>query len=179
MTALTTSQTIQAIKSKIAATAMTIWTATTKVAALATRGLGLAIRFMTGPIGIVITAIGLLVAGITHLWRTNATFRNIVMSVWQSIQTKIMSVVVSITSIIRNNIPLIKGVFSNTFNGVRNIVKGSLNIVLGIAKVFSGLFTGNFRKMWSGVQQIFSGFIRRSEERRVGKECRSRWSPYH
>lgn len=160
MTALTTSQTIQAIKSKIAATAMTIWTATTKVAALATRGLGLAIRFMTGPIGIVITAIGLLVAGITHLWKTNATFRNIVMSVWQAVQTKIMSVVGSITSIIRNNIPLIKGIFSNTFNGVRNIVNGSLNIVLGIAKVFSGLFTGNFRKMWSGVQQIFSGFIR-------------------
>src|SRR2546429_9634037 len=23
------------------------------------------------------------------------------------------------------------------------------------------------------------GFPRRSEERRVGKECRSRWSPYH
>src|SRR3712207_9326293 len=23
------------------------------------------------------------------------------------------------------------------------------------------------------------GVIRRSEERRVGKECRSRWSPYH
>ena len=24
-----------------------------------------------------------------------------------------------------------------------------------------------------------SGFAGRSEERRVGKECRSRWSPYH
>ena len=23
------------------------------------------------------------------------------------------------------------------------------------------------------------GIVRRSEERRVGKECRSRWSPYH
>ena len=23
------------------------------------------------------------------------------------------------------------------------------------------------------------GTLRRSEERRVGKECRSRWSPYH
>ena len=23
------------------------------------------------------------------------------------------------------------------------------------------------------------GLINRSEERRVGKECRSRWSPYH
>ena len=26
---------------------------------------------------------------------------------------------------------------------------------------------------------IFDGYPRRSEERRVGKECRSRWSPYH
>ena len=25
----------------------------------------------------------------------------------------------------------------------------------------------------------FIAFIHRSEERRVGKECRSRWSPYH
>ena len=24
-----------------------------------------------------------------------------------------------------------------------------------------------------------SGMLARSEERRVGKECRSRWSPYH
>ena len=27
-------------------------------------------------------------------------------------------------------------------------------------------------------EQVKSGF-KRSEERRVGKECRSRWSPYH
>src|SRR2546430_15963972 len=26
---------------------------------------------------------------------------------------------------------------------------------------------------------IDPGILRRSEERRVGKECRSRWSPYH
>src|SRR6266508_2767958 len=26
---------------------------------------------------------------------------------------------------------------------------------------------------------VFSGSAERSEERRVGKECRSRWSPYH
>ena len=40
------------------------------------------------------------------------------------------------------------------------------------ALFFNGLALGC---MW-GV--IFS-FIERSEERRVGKECRSRWSPYH
>ena len=26
---------------------------------------------------------------------------------------------------------------------------------------------------------IMTGYLMRSEERRVGKECRSRWSPYH
>ena len=28
-------------------------------------------------------------------------------------------------------------------------------------------------------QPVISEQIKRSEERRVGKECRSRWSPYH
>ena len=29
------------------------------------------------------------------------------------------------------------------------------------------------------VKSKASGIVKRSEERRVGKECRSRWSPYH
>ena len=29
------------------------------------------------------------------------------------------------------------------------------------------------------IDEIEVEFGRRSEERRVGKECRSRWSPYH
>ena len=29
------------------------------------------------------------------------------------------------------------------------------------------------------VQSVTRDFPTRSEERRVGKECRSRWSPYH
>ena len=34
-------------------------------------------------------------------------------------------------------------------------------------------------KYLSGDELIASGCEPRSEERRVGKECRSRWSPYH
>ena len=34
--------------------------------------------------------------------------------------------------------------------------------------------------LWSWQDTVKSVFLdRRSEERRVGKECRSRWSPYH
>ena len=36
---------------------------------------------------------------------------------------------------------------------------------------------GNMK--FSAIVCCFSGTESRSEERRVGKECRSRWSPYH
>ena len=29
------------------------------------------------------------------------------------------------------------------------------------------------------IVEVENNIIKRSEERRVGKECRSRWSPYH
>lgn len=83
---------IAAIKTKIAAAAMVLWTGASKAAALATRGLGLAIRFMSGPIGWIITVIGLLVAGIVHLWKTNDTFRNAVITIWNSIKAAAISV---------------------------------------------------------------------------------------
>ena len=34
-------------------------------------------------------------------------------------------------------------------------------------------------KMISDLQRDVALIKKRSEERRVGKECRSRWSPYH
>ena len=40
--------------------------------------------------------------------------------------------------------------------------------------------TSELQEMWSNVS-IKKNYMEaeRSEERRVGKECRSRWSPYH
>jgi len=35
------------------------------------------------------------------------------------------------------------------------------------------------RKTLQGELTIWQRKLKRSEERRVGKECRSRWSPYH
>lgn len=83
---------LAAVKTKIATAAMLVWTTVSKGAALATRGLGLAIRFMTGPIGWVITIVGLLVAGIMHLWKTNETFRNNVITIWNSIKSAAIAV---------------------------------------------------------------------------------------
>ena len=63
---------------------------------------------------------------------------------------------------------------------VRRLTNGECTIELGF--VFSDLIT-NFERISDHCSNIAIGIIEinknRSEERRVGKECRSRWSPYH
>src|SRR2546430_3160757 len=52
----------------------------------------------------------------------------------------------------------------------------------GMHRVGNEILNIAFRSLYdSGVRDSQSGMwsFRRSEERRVGKECRSRWSPYH
>ena len=62
-----------------------------------------------------------------------------------------------------------------------------LGPVLGLALILPGLvphfFTGGAAGVYGNATggrrgAVAGGFVR-SEERRVGKECRSRWSPYH
>lgn len=128
--ALSTSQTIQALKTKIAAAATTAWTAVTKGAALATKGLGLAIRFMTGPVGIVITAIGLLVAGLIHLWKTNSSFRNSVITAWNAIK----NAAVAIFGFIKPYIINIWNAIKNSTIAIWNAIKKSAVIIWNAIK---------------------------------------------
>ena len=59
------------------------------------------------------------------------------------------------------------------FNMVTHIVGGAMGIA---ALVLCIIFCHDGYGLFSG---IVYGISMRSEERRVGKECRSRWSPYH
>lgn len=129
--ALTTSQTIQAIKTKIAATAMTVWTGVTKAATLATKGLGLAIRFMTGPIGIVITVITALVGAIIYLWKTNSTFRNAVIGIWNSIK----NAAIAIFGFLKNYIVGIWTAVKVSTIIIWNAIKGSAAIIWNAIKL--------------------------------------------
>ncbi|MBA8761712.1 phage tail tape measure protein [Staphylococcus coagulans] len=55
--------------------------------------------------------------------------------------------------------PLIKILILDTWNNIKNIIKGALDVILGIVKIFSGIFTGQWGKVWEGVKQVFSGAL--------------------
>ena len=68
----------------------------------------------------------------------------------------------------------ISGAASNGFTNGANAAQVTVNHPPG-----SGFYTGNAAFVEAIISQPRPTVFMRSEERRVGKECRSRWSPYH
>lgn len=54
---------------------------------------------------------------------------------------------------------VIKYIFVSTWEAIKGVVNGGLKVIMGIIQVFSGLFTGNFKLMWSGIKNIFFGAL--------------------
>lgn len=173
MARLATSKTIAAAKTKIATAATMAWTGVTKAASLAARGLGVAFRFMTGPVGIIITVIGSLIAIFVHLYKTNEDFRNFVNRCWNAIKNTAISV-----------FGYLKTFFVNVWNGIKNIsistwnylatalpnlwrgtVNGAKNIFRNLGAFFTNLWNGikNVTVMaWNGIKTAMSTSARLS-----------------
>lgn len=55
--------------------------------------------------------------------------------------------------------PVLKWLVMGTFEAIKNVIQGAFNFIMGAVKVFTGIFTGDFGKMWEGIKQMFSGAI--------------------
>ncbi|CRV31552.1 Minor tail protein Gp26 [Streptococcus equi subsp. equi] len=78
-------------------------------------------------------------------------------AVFGGILSFIQFIMPAIQAIFRVGWAVVKYIFVSTWEAIKGVVNGGLNIIMGLIKVFSGLFTGDFRKMWEGVKQIFFG----------------------
>lgn len=108
---------------------------------------------MTGPIGLIITAIGALVVGFIYLWKKSKAFRDFWKKLWNGIKV-IAHAVVSV----------IVGYFRFWYNAIKKIWSGASKFFSGIAhrikNVFHSIpafFREKFSAAWSAVKRIFSG----------------------
>src|SRR2546427_7018510 len=66
--------------------------------------------------------------------------------------------------------------------GLRSKLRYAVVTIVALSGFFglvAGAYSGPAQAVSAGLKLPFLFFATRSEERRVGKECRSRWSPYH
>lgn len=161
-------------KTRIATAATAVWTGVTKAAALATRGLGLAIRFMTGPVGIVITVITALVGAIVYLWKTNSTFRNAVISIWNSIKNSAIAIfgflkkyIVGVWTIVKTSTIIIWNAIKVSAITIWNAIKFAIqHPIQALKNVLSALWNGMKNaaiKIWTllknGVIAIIRAYV--------------------
>ncbi|WP_335871967.1 phage tail protein [Bacillus sp. 2205SS5-2] len=64
-----------------------------------------------------------------------------------------------IASIIEFVMPAIELIIRMVWGNIKGIISGAIDVIMGAIKIFSGLFTGDFSKMWEGIKQMFSGAI--------------------
>ena len=132
---------------------------------------------MLVPVLSVVAVIGVLVAAFVTLWKTNETFRNKIVSVFDEVKTKIGESINNIKETLSNlNIDfsgvinvlkslwigfcnIIAPLFTNAFQGVATVIESVMTIIEGIVQTAVGIINGDVDLFTKGIGTIFSGLL--------------------
>lgn len=69
---------------------------------------------------------------------------------------KAMNIIVPVVKVA---FEIVKNAIANAVNTITSVISGVLTVFDGIITFISGVFTGNWRKAWEGVKDIFKGIL--------------------
>lgn len=132
---------------------------------------------MLVPVLSVVAVIGVLVAAFVTLWKTNETFRNKIVSVFDEVKAKIGESINSIKETLSSlNVDfsgvinvlkslwigfcnMIAPLFTNAFQGVATAIESVMTIIEGIVQTAVGIINGDIDLFTKGIGTIFSGLL--------------------
>lgn len=106
--------------------------------------------YVKSAVGSIVTFIKQIFGQVATFWSQNG----------QQIIAAVKNVFSIITAVIKFALPFVLMIVRSIWGNIKGVITGSLNIIMGAIKIFAGLFTGDFRKMWEGIKQLFSGAIK-------------------
>lgn len=77
----------------------------------------------------------------------------------QQLMAAVSNVFKGIFAVIDFIMPAVLAIIKMVWGNIKGVINGALDIIMGAVKIFSGLFTGDFGKMWEGVKQLFFGAV--------------------
>lgn len=82
---------------------------------------------------------------------------------WNENGDQIVSAVKNLASIVVSTfqffLPVIQYLVESVWGNIKGVISGALDIIMGALKIFSGIFTGDWSKMWEGVKQLLKGAV--------------------
>ena len=134
-----------------------------------------AIGGISAPALAVGAAIAALILAFANLWKNNEEFRAKITAIWDGIKAKFdefgqaitdrlnelgfeFEDITEVLSAVWNGFcELLAPVFEGVFQQISNILGVVLDVLVGLFDVFAGIFTGDWDRVWQGVEEIFGG----------------------
>ncbi|MDQ8440870.1 tape measure protein [Enterococcus faecium] len=78
---------------------------------------------------------------------------------WNENGKQIIEAIKNFFTFIQPVVKIVMDLVMGFIDNIIGLVEGIMNVIQGAIKIFTGLFTGDFSKMWEGVKQLFWGSI--------------------
>lgn len=140
---------LSAVGTGIMTTATAAWNIVCAIATGVTTAFGVAIAFLTSPIGLVILAI---IAVIAVIVLFGDQIKAVMEKAWGFVNDILTKIKGAFSGSFYEVFGVAIGIFQDMFNNVKKILTGIIDLVKGV-------FTGNWTQAWEGVKSIFGGMF--------------------